>query len=210
MSSHSTRIVLVRHGETVWHAENRYAGTSDIALTPKGEQQALHLAAWAQSANLGAVYASTLSRAITTATPAAEAARVMLQTSPDLVELDFGLGEGLTDREMDAKFPDVRAAFRLDPVTHHLPGGENPIAAVNRAMSALRKIASAHEGDRVLVVAHNTLIRLLLCHVLQIPLARYRATFPHLANGTLTEIEFRPTGVALLSFNSPLVQEGLS
>lgn len=207
MSSNATRIVLVRHGETVWHAENRYAGISDIALTRKGEQQALNLAAWAKNAKLAAVYASTLSRAVATAIPVAAVARVMLQTSPDLVELDFGLGEGLTDQEMNAKFPEARAAFRVDPVTHHLPGGENPTAAVNRAMSTLQKIASAHEGDRVLVVAHNTLIRLTLCHLLQIPLARYRSTFPHLANGTLTEIEFRPTGVALLSFNSPLVQE---
>lgn len=207
MSSNATRIVLVRHGETVWHAENRYAGSSDIALTRKGEQQALNLAAWAKNAKLAAVYASTLSRAVATAIPVAAVARVMLQTSPDLVELDFGLGEGLTDQEMNAKFPEARAAFCVDPVTHHLPGGENPTAAVNRAMSALQKIASAHEGDRVLVVAHNTLIRLMLCHLLQIPLARYRSTFPHLANGTLTEIEFRPTGVALLSFNSPLVQE---
>ena len=29
-----TYLVLVRHGETVWHAENRYAGVSDVALTP--------------------------------------------------------------------------------------------------------------------------------------------------------------------------------
>lgn len=209
MNSSFTRIVLVRHGETVWHAKNRYAGVSDIALTPKGEQQALRLAAWALSANLAAVYASTLSRSIATATPAAAAAGVPLRTSTALVELNFGLGEGLTDQEMEAKFPEARAAFRIDPVAHHLPGGEDPPAAVNRAMAALQEIVSAHNRKRVLVVAHNTLIRLLLCHILQIPLARYRTTFPHLANGTLTEIEFRPTGVALLSFNSPLIQENM-
>ena len=34
-----TDLVLVRHGETVWHAENRYAGVSDVALTPRGESR---------------------------------------------------------------------------------------------------------------------------------------------------------------------------
>ena len=38
-----TRIVLVRHGETAWHAENRYAGRSDVALTPRGREQAERL-----------------------------------------------------------------------------------------------------------------------------------------------------------------------
>ncbi|WP_248966102.1 histidine phosphatase family protein [Sphaerisporangium perillae] len=45
-----TQLVLVRHGETVWHAENRYAGLSDIELTPRGHAQAAQLAAWSSSA----------------------------------------------------------------------------------------------------------------------------------------------------------------
>ena len=45
-----TDLVLVRHGETVWHAENRYAGVSDVALTPRGAiEQAGQLAAWADT-----------------------------------------------------------------------------------------------------------------------------------------------------------------
>jgi len=205
-----SRIVLVRHGETVWHAENRYAGLSDIELTPKGLQQAEQLAAWARIANLSAVWSSTLSRARITAQAAADAAGVPLQVSERLIELDFGRGEGLTDAEMEEQFPEERAAFIRDPVAHHLPGGEDPVRAAERGMAALREIAAAWPAGRSLVVAHNTLIRLMLGSLLGIPLSRYRAVFPRLANGTLTEIELspQPNGtVALLSFNAPLIPE---
>jgi len=205
-----SRIVLVRHGETVWHAENRYAGRSDIALTPKGLQQAEQLAAWARGANLSAVWSSTLSRARWTAQPAADAVGLLLHVDERLIELDFGRGEGLTDAEMEEQFPEERVAFMHDPVTHHLPGGEDPVFAVERGMAALHEIAAASPAGRSLVVMHNTLIRLMLCSLLGIPLSRYRSVFPQLANGTLTEIDLsrQPGGnSALLSFNAPLTTE---
>jgi probable phosphoglycerate mutase len=205
-----SRIVLVRHGETVWHAQNRYAGRSDIALTPKGLQQAQQLAAWARGANLAAVWSSPLSRARLTAQPAATAIGMSLRVDERLVELDFGRGEGLTDAEMNEQFPEERAAFMRNPVTYHLPGGEDPAHAVRRGMAALHEIAAAAPTGRSLVVMHNTLVRLLLCSLLGIPLSRYRAVFPQLANGTLTEIHLsqQPGGnSALLSFNTPLKTE---
>ncbi|MGH3434223.1 MAG: histidine phosphatase family protein [Thermocrispum sp.] len=68
-----THIVMVRHGETVWHADNRYAGASDVPLTDQGHAQARLLTEWAKTAGLSACYSSTLSRAKDTARPVAEA-----------------------------------------------------------------------------------------------------------------------------------------
>jgi broad specificity phosphatase PhoE len=199
-----TRLVLVRHGETIWHAENRYAGRSDIALTDKGRAQAQRLAEWARTANLNAIWASTLSRAQLTALPASEATGLPLQTDARLVELDFGRGEGMTEVEMHTAFPAERAAFLRDPAAHPLPGGEDPAAATDRCIAALHSIAAASQGGRAIVVAHNTLLRLVLCRLLGIPLGRYRTVFPHLANGTITEIGITAESVSLLSFNAPL------
>ncbi|MEO6804278.1 MAG: histidine phosphatase family protein, partial [Granulicella sp.] len=148
------KILLVRHGETIWHAENRYAGRTDIALTPLGEAQAQHLALWAASAKLNAVWSSPLARAKQTATAAAIAAHLPLQIDPRLVELDFGQGEGLTSTEMKTQFPRERAAFEQDPATNFLPGGEDPKLATDRGMSALASIADGlPENGRALVVA---------------------------------------------------------
>jgi probable phosphoglycerate mutase len=202
-----SRLVLVRHGETVWHAGNRYAGRTDVALTEKGVSQAQALATWARSARLAAVWSSPLSRARLTASPAAEALGLPLQIEERLIELDFGCGEGKTDAEMRHEFPEQRAAFLLDPVSNFLPGGEDPRHAAERGASALRSIAATVPQDsRALVVAHNTLLRLVLCSLLEIPLARYRSIFPSFANCTTTEIAITETKVGLLSFNVPLTQ----
>lgn len=198
--------MLARHGETVWHAENRYAGRSDVALNPRGLEQAEALAHWAAGAELSAIWTSPLSRARRTAEPAARAAGLPLQEDARLLELDFGRGEGLTDAEMHTAFPAERAAFLLDPAANFLPGGEVPEAAAERALAAARSIAQAQveAKARSLIVAHSTLLRLLLCRLLGIPLSRYRTALPALRNGAVTELDMTPQGAGLLSFNVPL------
>ncbi|MGW3347934.1 histidine phosphatase family protein [Nonomuraea rubra] len=214
-----TDLVLVRHGETVWHAENRYAGITDVALTPRGLAQAARLADWAAGAGLAAIWASPLSRArITaetaaakaappasrTAIPAAAEAGPAVQVDERLRELDFGQGDGLTSAEMKARFPEARAAFEADPAAHPLPGGEDPHRAADRFVAALGDIAAAHPGGRVLVVAHTTAIRLALCRLIGVPLGEYRRLFPRLDNCALTELRLRDGQVAMLQYNSPI------
>ncbi|MEU8123942.1 histidine phosphatase family protein [Spirillospora sp. NPDC049024] len=199
-----TRLVLVRHGETEWHAENRYAGVSDVALTALGLDQARSLAAWAATARPDAVWCSDLSRSRLTAAPSAAAIGARLHVDRRLRELDFGQGEGLTRAEMERKFPEELRAFLADPVAAHLPGGEDPAAAARRFTACLDDIARLHEGGRVLVVAHSTAIRLALCRLLGMPLKDYRRRFPSLGNCALTEIRLRDGEAALLEFNTPL------
>ncbi|MFG3506626.1 histidine phosphatase family protein [Streptomyces sp. NPDC047821] len=199
-----TDFILVRHGETAWHAENRYAGRTDVPLTERGHQQAAALGAWAAGQRLDAVLCSPLSRARLTARPAATALGLAPRVDERLVEVDFGRGDGLTRAEMAEAFPDALAAFLDDPVAHHLPGGEDPVAAAGRAVGCLEEVARDLPGGRVLVVAHSTLVRLVLCDLLGIPLARYRQVFPALENGALTELRLLPGGRAsLLRLNAP-------
>ncbi|MGH3378847.1 MAG: histidine phosphatase family protein [Actinoallomurus sp.] len=205
-----TQLVLVRHGETEWHEENRYAGISDIALTARGLRQAQQLAAWARTAGLAAVWTSPLTRARLTAIACAEAVGVPLGVDGRLRELDFGHGEGLTSTEMHERFPEALQAFRADPVTDHLPGGEDPTEAVRRFTGCLDDLAERHPAGRILVVAHGTAIRLTLCGLMGVPLRDYRRIFPSMRNCGLTEIRLtgRPgapdRGVALLEFNTPI------
>jgi probable phosphoglycerate mutase len=202
-----SRIILVRHGETVWHKENRYAGLSDVALTDRGRAQANQLAAWAANAGITAVWSSSLSRAHKTAAPSAKALGLQLHTDERLIELDFGQGEGLTSAEMSVQFPEAFAAFRADPVKNFLPDGEDPARAAERTVSALIEI-SRSPSKRSLVVAHSTLLRLALCQLLGIPLSRYRTVFPTLDNCSLTEIDLDPgRNASLLHFNAPILPQ---
>ncbi|WP_030432500.1 histidine phosphatase family protein [Allokutzneria albata] len=197
-----TEITVVRHGETVWHKENRYAGRSDVALTERGERQAAALADWAESAGLTAVHCSSLSRAMITAAAVGDRIGLTPVVDPRLLELDFGECDGLTAAEMPA---DVRARFEADPVANHLPGGEHPADAAKRFLAGLDDAVAAHPGGRVLVVAHSTALRLALCEVLGIPLSRYRTVFPAIANCRGARLRVHNGQFSLLSLNEPLV-----
>ncbi len=199
-----THLYLVRHGATVWHAENRYAGTTDVALDPGGYAQAERLAIWASEARLAAIWCSPLNRARETAAPSARAAGLEPRIDERLREIDFGQIEGKTMAEAEQLFPEEIRRFKADPATYPMPGGEDPHQVARRAESALRDIASAYPQGRVLVVAHNTLIRLTLCSLFSIPLARYRTVFPTVRNAALTEIGLADENAALLQYNSPL------
>lgn len=207
MTAPRARLVLTRHGQSVWHEENRYAGSSDIALTDTGRAQADLLAAWTRRHRPDAVVSSPLGRALATARPSAAVLGLEPVVLDDLREVDFGLAEGRTLSELRADHPEVVARFRSDPVTHHFPGADPPADAAKRASEALRSVAAAYPGATVLVVAHNTLIRLALCELLGIDVRTYRQVFPLLDNGTLTELSVGTAEdgpASLLSFNVPL------
>ncbi|MEV6793477.1 histidine phosphatase family protein [Streptomyces sp. NPDC051320] len=199
----ATRLLLVRHGETEWHAENRYAGVSDVALTARGLRQADELAGWTRQRGIDAVACSPVSRALLTARPAARALGREPEAVDALREVDFGWGEGRTIAEMTAEDPEAVRRFREDAEAGAFPGSEPPSAAAARASAALRGLAGRYPGGTVLVVAHNTLLRMALCTLLGIPVGRYRLVFPRLDNAAVTEIEVTGARTALCSMNVP-------
>ncbi|NSC24963.1 histidine phosphatase family protein [Streptomyces albus subsp. chlorinus] len=203
----TARLLLVRHGQTVWHAENRYAGISDVALTDDGLRQAEELARWAVARSretpVRAVVSSPLERARRTAAPAARALGLAPAVHEGLREADFGWGEGRTIAEMTADDAGLVRAFQQDAETGAFPGSEPPTAVAARVCGALREVAAAHEGGTVLVVAHNTAFRIALCAMLGIPVGRYRHVLPRLDNAAVTEIEVSGDRTALRSLNVP-------
>jgi broad specificity phosphatase PhoE len=182
-------LYLARHGETEWHAENRYAGITDVALTPKGVEQGIELAKWAANADVDLIVSSDLSRAIITAIPSVQATNVEHKIDPRFREVDFGLGEGLTSDEMQLIFPEARNAFVNAPADSAFPDGERGVDAVKRAFEALFELISVYRAEKVLLVAHSTLGRLMLCALTGIDLNNYRKEFPIIINGAVTTIE---------------------
>jgi len=194
-------LLLTRHAETVWHRENRYAGTSDIDLTPHGVQQAQRLGDWVRTSGVNVIVCSPVRRARETAAPSAAATGLEIEVEDDLREVGFGIAEGRTLAELD---PDVVARFRADPSASPFPGAEQPSVAAERCADALRRIASRHADDTVLVVGHSTVLRLGLCLLLGLPVGRYRQVFPQLDNVAITEIALVDHGAALLTLNVPV------
>lgn len=215
----SLNVIFVRHGESVWHGENRYAGATDIDLTDHGRDQAAALADWAAQAGLTAVWSSPMLRCRQTAADSAARAGLPLHLDPRLRELDFGVAEGLTRAEMRERMPEAVASFEADPVASHFPEGEDPAAVVERYVAFLTDLRAEHDaggqgtggrgnggesGGRILVVAHSTAIRLTLCRLLDLPLSDYRRRFPRLANCALNELVLSDGTPSLLTLNRPV------
>jgi len=200
-----TTLLLVRHGQTVWHEGPRYAGSSDVALTDLGRAQAQQLAAWAPSARIDAVVSSQLARAVGTARPAADACGLDLRVDARLAEMDFGVAEGRTRAEMEVDTAAALAAHLADPMGCGFPGGESGLEVVGRAAAAFRDVCAAHPDGRVLVVGHSTTTRLVLCVLLGIDPATFRTVMPYLGNGTVTTLDLASDGTAALhGYNVPL------
>jgi probable phosphoglycerate mutase len=174
MTKGRTELLLVRHGRTAWHSPNRYTGRSDIDLDDVGRAQARTLGEWSASADLSALYCSPMVRTRATAAPVADATGLQPITRDELRETDFGIAEGKTLEEVAEEDPAAARAFLDDPIGGHWPGGDDPAVRATEAAAALATVAGEHTGERVMVVAHSTLLRLLLCQLLRIPLAHYR------------------------------------
>lgn len=168
------RILLARHGETPWNAEGRYQGQIDIPLSPIGEAQAQALGARLASVDITRAVASPLSRAQRTAQLALGAARAdMLLTEPELQEIAHGEWEGLLASEIHEKDPSRLQAWREEPDTVLMPGGESLRLVLERSWRGLaRATEGLGEHDTLLVVAHDAVNRVILCKVLGLPLSR--------------------------------------
>lgn len=168
------RILLARHGETPWNAEGRYQGQIDIPLSPIGEAQAQALGARLASVDITRAVASPLSRAQRTAQLALGVARAdMLLTEPELQEIAHGEWEGLLASEIHEKDPSRLQAWREEPDTVLMPGGESLRLVLERSWRGLARATDGlGEHDTLLVVAHDAVNRVILCKVLGLPISR--------------------------------------
>ncbi|TCC59396.1 histidine phosphatase family protein [Kribbella pittospori] len=198
-----TTIVLARHGRTEWHHGNRYTGSTDLPIDEVGIQQARLLKEWAEGYAPDALWSSPMLRARQTIAPLAEALGLEPTVDARLREVDFGSAEGKMLSELP---PVVAKAFELDPVKDHFPGGEDPAEAADRVHEVFHQIGKQHEGGRVLVLAHNTLIRLLVCRVLGLPLSEYRRLLPALGPAALVRFRWQDGTVGLEAYNVPAVR----
>ncbi|GAA4551292.1 histidine phosphatase family protein [Amycolatopsis samaneae] len=198
------RLLLARHGQTEWHADNRYAGSSEVPLTEEGLRQAEALARHAAELKPTALFCSPQARAVRTMAPAATALGMTPAIVEGLREAHFGIAEGRTREELRESDPVALERFLADPVDGAFPGAESPAGVAARGAAALRGIAADTDGGTALVVAHNTLLRLTLCALLDIPLRTYRSVFPRVDNVALTELRIDGEHTALLRFNNPV------
>jgi 2,3-bisphosphoglycerate-dependent phosphoglycerate mutase len=149
-----TLICLARHGETNWNLERRFQGQLDIALNMKGRLQADALGRELADAHFDCIYSSDLQRAVATAAPHAARRGMEIIKKPELREKHDGVWHGLNHQEVAARFPEDYRHYLARRADYAAPGGESLMRFAARVRAALTRIAEAHPGQTVLVVAH--------------------------------------------------------
>jgi len=169
-----TRVLLVRHGSTLFSAEERFAGSTDVDLSDDGRELARRLADRLAKVKIEAAYCSDMKRTRETAAIITSPHDLSSAGMPELREIDHGAWEGKVHREVEKDFADQYAVWSEDPFATAPPGGESGLHVLSRALPALRSIVSHNPGRTVLVVSHKATNRLLLCALLGIDLRFYR------------------------------------
>jgi alpha-ribazole phosphatase len=163
------RVVLIRHGESVWNGERRMQGNQDPPLSRRGRRQAALLAT-RLDAHLprpaAAVYTSPLIRAAETAQAIGAAAGLPVIPEPDLREVQLGRWEGRTVAEIQTAFPGAYERWLADPLAHPAPEGERLETFARRVIAAVDRARAAHPGGDLILISHGGPIKALVCHVL--------------------------------------------
>jgi probable phosphoglycerate mutase len=128
--------VLWRHGQTVWNAERRFQGQSDIPLDEVGQAQAERAARLLAALRPDLIVSSDLSRAAQTAAPLSRLTGLELTLDKDLRERSGGCWEGLTDTEIRTRYPVEHASWTP-------PDGEPSNLVADRVAGALLRVAEA-------------------------------------------------------------------
>jgi probable phosphoglycerate mutase len=159
-----SRLLLVRHAQSVWNADGRWQGHADPPLSDEGREQSV-AAAGRLAGQVGAIVSSDLLRAAQTAGAIAEVLELReVAQDPNLREIDVGMWTGLTRAEIEEQWPgllDEWRAGRLDAI----PGGEPREAFRERIISALQSLPPTREEAPLLVVTHAGAIGVLERHL---------------------------------------------
>ena len=151
----STRIVAIRHGETAWNVDTRLQGQLDIPLNDTGRWQASRLAEAIAHEGIAAVYSSDLQRAFDTARVVADACGLPVIADAGLRERGFGIFEGHTFAEIEQRWPEGSERWRKRDVDFGPEGGEVLHAFYARAIGTAERLALAHRGQTIALVAHG-------------------------------------------------------
>jgi probable phosphoglycerate mutase len=170
------QIYLVRHGETEWNRIHRFQGRSDVPMNREGEKQARALAKALKDKPFAAIYTSPLIRAVETASIIKEYHHsVHMITEEGFIEMNLGDFDGMDARSWAAQYPEFQSVWQKHPASVEIPGGESLKQVQARALDTLERITRNHPADAVLLIcSHNFVILTILCHVMEIPLDRFR------------------------------------
>jgi broad specificity phosphatase PhoE len=189
------RLLLIRHGRTKLHKDDRFWGKTDVSLSNIGIQQAGQLRARLASEKITAVFSSTLSRARATAEIIASGRKLDITLCGELCECSFGYIEGLTYPEIQRLYPSLAEELNEGKAVS-FPGGESLDQLNHRVITFLKRLEKHQPQETIAIVSHGGPIRLIICNLLGLEQKHWQQFRVDLAS--LSIVETYP-GTAILS-----------
>jgi len=164
------KLILVRHGQSVWNLENKFTGQKDVDLSPKGEQESKDAGEILKSVPIDKVYTSVLIRAKHTYEIIKKIAgleKIPVVEDKALNERRYGDLEGLNKFDIVKEFGADQVQIWRRSFDVRPPKGESLKDTYNRAVpyfkSHIKK--DLDKGLNVLVVAHGNSLRALIMYL---------------------------------------------
>ena len=155
-----TKIIIVRHGESLGNAGRFMLGHTDLDLSELGYRQAACTAEYLKDEHIDAIYSSDLMRAYNTGLPHARYRDMEIKCDRGLRELHVGAWEGKCVEEILRDFGDM---FEKDWHGNFggftFPDGEGVMEGAERFYNTVLRIAREHMGECILICAHAAVIR---------------------------------------------------
>jgi probable phosphoglycerate mutase len=198
--NHVTRVLAIRHGETAWNVDTRIQGQLDIPLNDTGRWQAERLAAAVAEEGLHAIYASDLLRAHQTAQAIGRATGLPIGADPGLRERGFGSFEGHTYLEIERRWPEESMRWRKREVDFSPGGvGESLRVFYERCVNTAARLAAAHPGQTIAIVAHGGVMDCLYRAASRVDLQAARSW--QLGNASINRLLYTPEGFSLVGWS---------
>ena len=173
-----TEVHLLRHGEC--EGGHMFRGKTDVPLTAYGQQQmqlAFNYATerlQANNASWDVIVASPLQRCHDFAKEKSRDNNIAFVVEPDLREMDFGVWDGCLINDIHQQYPEAFNAWLKNPMEFTPPNAESLAQVDARVQKALDGLLNQFEGQRVLLVTHGGIIRVLLAQILSMSARAFR------------------------------------
>lgn len=185
-----TKILIIRHGQSVANLEETFAGHTDTPLSDLGKRQAEVTAEFIVSNyKVDKIYSSDLQRAFNTAGAVAKRLGMDIIADQNLREIFAGQWEEIPFADMPIKYPKECYIWLNDIGNAACPGGESVLQLQQRAGAAIEKIAKENEGKTVVVATHATVVRALYCLYENVS-ADEMKNVPWVSNASVTELSY--------------------
>ena len=179
----TSRVCIIRHGETDWNLEGRIQGQIDIPLNETGRAQALAMAFNSAHHRFSAVYSSDLARAFETATALSEREDLQVNTLTELRERHYGIFQNVTKTEAPSKYPEAYALYAARDLHYDFETGESLKEFAQRVLDVFDWLVRHHRDEQFAVVCHAGILDIMYRHATGRPLETERDF--HIPNSAL-------------------------